>query len=108
MPTAAAVRSLALGPPAVDVSARRPANVDAAARAQLRRLLTWAAAFGACAVCLLLGYVWVRLMVVEAGYRLSVTRQLVEALEREGRELAVRAAAADSTAQLETMAAARL
>ena len=38
-------------------------------------------------------------MVVEAGYRLSVTRQLVEALEREGRELAVRAAAADSAAR---------
>ncbi len=108
MPTVAAARSLALGPPAVDVPARRPANVDAVARAQVRRLLTWAAALGACAVCLLLGYVWVRLMVVEAGYRLSVTRQLVEALEREGRELAVRAAAADSTALLETMATARL
>ena len=47
-------------------------------------------------------------MVVEAGYRLSVTRQLVEALEREGRELAVRAAAADSAARLEELASKRL
>jgi cell division protein FtsL len=47
-------------------------------------------------------------MVVEAGYRLSVTRQLVVALEREGRELEVRAAAADSVARLEEMAERRL
>ena len=105
MPTTAAVRSLPLGPPRVDVQTRRPANVDAVARAQGRRLRAWAVALGACVVCLLLGYVWVRLMVVEAGYRLSVTRQLVEVLEREGRELAVRAAAADSAAHLERLAA---
>ena len=91
-----------------DPSARRPANVHASASTAVRRLFARGVVLGALGVCLLLGYVWVRLMVVEAGYRLSVTRQLVEALEREGRELAVRAAAADSTARLEQLATTRL
>jgi cell division protein FtsL len=92
----------------VDLIARRPANVQASVSAAVRRLFARGVILGAIGVCLLLGYVWVRLMVVEAGYRLSVTRQLVEALEREGRELAVRAAAADSAARLEQLATARL
>jgi len=92
----------------VDPVARRPANVQASVSAAVRRLFARGVILGAIGVCLLLGYVWVRLMVVEAGYRLSVTRQLVEALEREGRELAVRAAAADSAARLEQLATARL
>ncbi len=87
----------------------RPANVRASVSAEAAAVDcvvrgTWVPAPS----CLLLGYVWVRLMVVEAGYRLSVTRQLVEALEREGRELAVRAAAADSAARLEDLATKRL
>jgi cell division protein FtsL len=86
----------------------RPANVRASVSAELRRLIGWGVVLGSLGVCLLLGYVWVRLMVVEAGYRLSVTRQLVEVLEREGRELAVRAAAADSAAHLEELAGKRL
>lgn len=92
----------------VDLVARRPANVQASVSAAVQRLFARGVILGAVGVCLLLGYVWVRLMVVEAGYRLSVTRQLVEALEREGRELAVRAAAADSAARLEQLATARL
>jgi cell division protein FtsL len=95
-------------PVAGDAVARRPANVRASVSAEVRRLIAWGIVLGAAGVCLLLGYVWVRLMVVEAGYRLSVTRQLVEALEREGRELAVRAAAADSAARLEELATRRL
>src|SRR5215475_7805865 len=91
-----------------DPMIRRPANVHASASTAVRRLFARGVVLGALGVCLLLGYVWVRLMVVEAGYRLSVTRQLVEALEREGRELAVRAAAADSTARLEELASKRL
>ena len=87
---------------------RRPANVRASVGTAVRHLFARGVILGAIGVCLLLGYVWVRLMVVEAGYRLSVTRQLVEALEREGRELAVRAAAADSTARLEALASKRL
>ncbi len=107
LPTAAARPALILTPTA-EPSARQPANVRASVSAELRRLIAWGAVLGACAVCLLLGYVWVRLMVMEAGYRLSVTRQLVEALGREERELAVRAAAADSATQLETLASKRL
>ncbi|MDX2170335.1 MAG: cell division protein FtsL [Deltaproteobacteria bacterium] len=107
MVPAAAARQVLLITPA-DQPPMRPPNVRAAQRNDLRRLLVWCVVLGACAVCLLLGYVWVRLMVVEAGYRLSVTRQLVEALEREERELAVRAAAADSATQLEAAASARL
>lgn len=91
-----------------DVVARRPANVRSAVSAATRRLIAWGVVLGTAGVCLLLGYVWVRLMVVEAGYRLSVSRQLVEVLEREGRELAVRAAAADSAARLEALASKRL
>ncbi len=99
----------ALSHPAAGRSiSRRPANVRSSASSELRRLIAWGVVLGAGGVILLLGYVWVRLMVVEAGYRLSVTRQLVEALEREGRELAVRAAAADSAARLEELASKRL
>jgi len=46
--------------------------------------------------------------VVESGYRLSVTRQLVVGLERAGRELELKAAAADSTGHLEALAEQRL
>jgi len=95
-------------PAAGDTVARRPANVRGSVGAATRRLIVSCVVLGAAGVCLLLGYVWVRLMVVEAGYRLSVTRQLVEVLEREGRELAVRAAAADSAARLEELASKRL
>lgn len=87
---------------------RRPANVRASVSAEARRLMAWGVLLGAMGIVLLLGFVWVRIMVVEAGYRLSVTRQLVEVLEREGRELAVRAAAADSAARLEELARKRL
>jgi hypothetical protein len=107
MPTAAARPAGVLVSP-LSQSPNRPANVRASVSAEARRLILWCVALGACTVCLLLGYVRVRLMVVEAGYRLSVTRQLVVALEREGRELEVRAAAADSVARLEELAAQRL
>jgi hypothetical protein len=90
------------------VRRRRPPNVRAAVSAEGRSLIVWGVVLGAIGIGLLLGYVWVRLKVVEAGYRLSVTRQLVEVLEREERELRVRAAAADSAARLEEFAATRL
>ena len=86
----------------------RPANVPFAVGAELESLRAWSVLFGVFGVILLLGYVWVRLQVVEAGYRLSVTRQLVERLEQEGRELAVRAAASDASGRLESLAAKRL
>jgi len=86
----------------------RPANVPLSVKAQLRALSGWLSALTLCAVIIALGYVWVRLQVVEAGYELSATRQLVERLEAEGRELAVRAAAAAAPARLETLAETRL
>ena len=86
----------------------RPANVPFTVSAELRALMVWAALVGVLGVCLMLGYVWVRLKVVEAGYRLSATRQLVERLEQEGRELVVRAAAADAAGHVQELAATRL
>ena len=80
----------------------RPSNVPLAVSAETRRLMVWGALLGGLGVVFLLGHVWVRNKVVEAGYQLSVTRQLVERLGQERRELAVRAAAADG--RLEEMA----
>jgi len=86
----------------------RPENLPVAAREETRALTVWCGSVGVLAVALLLGYVLVRIRVDQAGYRLSVTRQLVERLEREGRDLAVRAAAADAPGKLEALAAERL
>ncbi len=86
----------------------RPPNVPLTVKAELRALTEWLIALTVCAVIIALGYVWVRLQVVEAGYELSATRQLVERLEAEGRELAVRAAAAAAPGRLETLARTRL
>jgi cell division protein FtsL len=87
---------------------RQPDNVPLAVRAQIRTLVVSGAILWALGIGLLLGYVWVRLKVVEAGYRLSATRQLVERLQQEGRELAVRAAAADASDRLRLLARERL
>ena len=86
----------------------RPPNQRLGVRAESRVLFGWSVALGALTVVSLLGYVWVRIAVVEAGYRLSDTRQLVERLERDGRELEVRAAAADAPWRLQELASARL
>ncbi len=86
----------------------RPPNVRAGVRAEMRALVSWSAVLGSLTILSLLGYVWVRIQVVEAGYRLSVTRQLVERLEVEGRELDVRAAAADAPGRLRELASLRL
>jgi hypothetical protein len=83
----------------------RPMNVSLAASRDARALMVWCGLLGILGVLLLLGHVWVRNKVVDAGYRLSETRQLAERLEEEGRELAVRAAAAD--VRIETEAALR-
>jgi cell division protein FtsL len=86
----------------------RPPNLRWGARSEMRALVLWSAVLGTLTIVSLLGYVWVRIQVVEAGYRLSVTRQLVERLERERRELEVRAAAADAPWRLQELASARL
>ena len=86
----------------------RPPNLRSGARAEMRAVKIWMSVLGLVTTLSLLGYVWVRIQVVEAGYRLSVTRQLVERLEGEGRELRVRAAAADAPGRLQLLASARL
>lgn len=87
---------------------RRPANVSFAVQAETRTLMVWGGCLGLACVLIALGYVWVRIKAVEAGYRLSATRQLVERLEQEGRELAVQVAAADTLVRLQDLAASRL
>lgn len=98
--------------PVSDVASASPgwrrANVPFAVRAGLHSLSVWGVVVGLLSVLLLLGYVWVRLKVVEAGYRLAATRQLVEVLEEEGRELDVRAAAAEAEGRLQELVHARL
>ena len=86
----------------------RPANISAASRAELRALLQWLAILVAVAVAIALVYVWLRLKVVDVGYHLSVTRQLVDKLEQEGHELTLEVAALDAPARLEEVARARL
>lgn len=86
----------------------RPPNQRLSRRAESRVLFFWSVVLGALMLMSLLGFVWVRLAVVEAGYRLSDARQLVERLEREGRELDVRAAAADAPWRLQQLASERL
>lgn len=87
---------------------RPPANVPVSDRADVRALMVWAVVLGGMGVILGLVHVWARNQVVEAGYRLSATRQLVERLEREERELEVLAAAADTPGRLEELARTRL
>lgn len=85
-----------------------PGNRRSVERREWWSAAVWAAALGAVAVAILLARVWVRLQVVEAGYRVSVVRQLVERLEEERGELRVRAAATDTPLRLERLARERL
>src|SRR5262245_41960165 len=98
--------------PPVDVRADRgrwhPANIPVIVSAQWQALLVWLAALACLGVVVALVHVWIRNAAVEAGYRLSATRQLVERLEQEERELAVLAAAADAPGRLEALAQKRL
>jgi len=86
----------------------RPSNIPVAVSAEIRALAAWIGIFVLAGVIVALAWVWVRLRVVEVGYRLSATRQLVERLEQEGQELAASAATADTPGRLETEAQLRL
>jgi hypothetical protein len=79
----------------------RPHNVPFAVSAELRALTLWLGLIALAGVLVALAHVWVRLRVVDVGYRLSATQQLVERLRQEGQELAVEAAAADTPGRLE-------
>jgi len=82
----------------------RPRNMTTAKQAELFALVTWLAVFVVLAVGIALGYVWLRLKVVDLGYRLSATRQVVQKLENEQRDLAGRLAALDAPKRIEEAA----
>lgn len=86
----------------------RPANIASGRRVELRALITWLALFVALSVGIALVHVWLRLKVVDLGYRLSATRQLIDKLEQEGHELTVEVAGLDAPGRLEQVARERL
>jgi len=86
----------------------RPANIASAVSVQRRALVSWLALFVTLAVIIGLGHVWLRLQVVDAGYRLSITRQVIDKLEIESHELTLEAATLEAPNRLEEAARARL
>jgi cell division protein FtsL len=86
----------------------RPANIASVRSADLRALIAWLGLFVALGVVIALGHVWVRLKVVDLGYRLVTTRQLIEKLQQEQRALTVQAARLDAPGRLEEVARVRL
>lgn len=86
----------------------RPANIASAARAESRALSKWLSVFVVLGVFIALGHVWLRLKVVDLGYRLSATRQVMERLEQEGNDLTVEVARLNAPGRLEQVARVRL
>lgn len=86
----------------------RPANIAAASSAELRALIAWLTFFVLLGVVIALGHVWLRLKVVDLGYRLSSTRQVVEKLQQEAHELTLETASLDAPGRLESAARTRL
>lgn len=86
----------------------RPTNVAATARADLRARVTWLCICVGLGVLIALGHVWLRLQVVTTGYRLSVTRQIIERLDQEERELTLDVARLSTAARIEEVARQRL
>jgi cell division protein FtsL len=82
----------------------RPANIASGRSAELRALIAWLGLFVALGVIIALGHVWSRLQVVDLGYRLVTTRQLIEKLQQEQHELTVEAATLDAPGRLEEVA----
>jgi cell division protein FtsB len=89
-------------------SGLRPRNVARKRSAEVRALNRWLVGFIAGCALIGLAYVWVRLQVVVVGYRLSATRDAIEALEQEGQELDAEAAALIAPERLEAAARTRL
>ena len=82
----------------------RPRNMTTAKRAELFALVTWLSAFVVAAVGIAFGDVWLRLKVVDLGYRLSATRQVIQKLENEQRDLVGRLAALEAPNRIEEAA----
>jgi cell division protein FtsL len=83
---------------------QHPTNVASATRGELRALVTWLALFVVTGVLIGLAHVWLRLKVVDLGYRLGATRQVVERLKQESEELTLDRAALTASGRLEEMA----
>src|SRR5262249_9503117 len=86
----------------------RPANIAAAASADVRALVVWLSLIVTCCVAIGLLYVWMRLQVRDLGYELSATREVIERLRQEAHELNMEAASLDAPARLEQVARGRL
>jgi cell division protein FtsL len=85
-----------------------PANLTSIRSAELRALIAGLGLFVGLGVVIALGYVWLRIEVVNFGYRLGTTRQLIEKLQQEQHTLAVEAAILDSPGRLAEVARVRL
>jgi len=85
-----------------------PANIAAATSAELRALVTWLAVFVALGVVVALGHVWLRLKVVDLGYRLSATKEVIKKLEQEERALTVDVETLHASGRLEELARTKL
>lgn len=83
---------------------QHPINVASTTRAELRALVTWLAIFVITSVLIGLAHVWLRLKVVDLGYRLGATRQVVERLKQEGEELTLDRAALTAPSRLDELA----
>ena len=86
----------------------RPANIAAANSAELRARIAWSALFVTLGVTIALAHVWLRLKVMDLGYALSTTHQVIQKLESEGHELTAEAARLNAPDQLEEAAGVRL
>jgi cell division protein FtsL len=86
----------------------RPANITSIRSAELRALIAGLGLFVGLGVVIALGYVRLRLEVVNLGYRVVTTRQLIEKLQQEQHALAVEAARLDSPSRLDEVARVRL
>ena len=86
----------------------RPANTTAEAHAQIKTLVRWLACAVLLGVAIALLHVWLRLQVVNVGYHLSTTRQVIEKLENEGHELTLQAARLSASTRIDKLARERL
>ena len=86
----------------------RPANIASAKSTELRALIAWLACCVVLGVVIALGHVWLRLKVVDLGYQLLTTRQLIEKLAQEEHELTIEVATLDAPTRIEELARTRL
>ncbi|MFQ5666468.1 MAG: cell division protein FtsL [Candidatus Binatia bacterium] len=71
-------------------------------------MIAWLALFVTLAVAIALAHVWLRLKVVDLGYRISTTRQVIRKLQQESQELTLEAARLNAPGRLERVARDRL